>query len=195
MRPHGELCARAGVQFADLGGSGSPVEVQFNARFVDCTFTDNFATGVSEAIVLATGTTTGVWLQACTLVNNTATLELVAPTSSNIFSNGPEQVYSSADSKDVQPQATPKDTSAFLSLEDDFIQDASKVRCMVCKDGMLQTGHVVSATCRQSTWATSRPHRPAKQSQAKSPKAFNTFLRSKPFFCVRTVVGAPTRYC
>lgn len=119
---------RAGVQFADLGGSGSPVDISFNARFVDCTFIDNFATGVTEAIILATGTTTGVWLQACKLINNTATLELVAQTSTNIFSDGAEQVYSSADSADVRPQATPKDTSLFLSLEDDFIQDASQVR-------------------------------------------------------------------
>lgn len=117
----------AGVTFANLGGSDSPVYIQSNARFVGCTFTDNSVTGVSDGIILASGTATEVWLQACQLVNNTATLPLHAQSSATFYSDGPEQFYSAVESAEVTPQATPPDTSTFLSLEDEFVKEASQV--------------------------------------------------------------------
>lgn len=118
----------AGVLFADLGGGDSPVYIQSNARFVGCTFADNRASGVNDGIIHAYGSTTEVWLQGCELVGNNATLTLLAATSATFYSDGQEQFYSATQSTEVQAKATPPDTSAFLALEDTFLQDASQVR-------------------------------------------------------------------
>eukprot|EP00892_Ulva_mutabilis_P011349 jgi/Ulvmu1/8587/UM045_0030.1 len=113
-----------GVLFADLGGSESPVFVQSNARFVDCTFMENSVTGINDGIVLVSGLYAEAWLQACQLLNNTATFELVE-SSGTIYSDGTQKVYSSADTAEVQPPSTPEDRNTFLTLEDDFVTEAS----------------------------------------------------------------------
>lgn len=133
FQPKETITARvpAGVVFADLGGSEPPVEVQSAVRFVDCTFTDNDVTGINDGVILAAGLSEEVWLQGCQFVNNTATLELVASSSSVFYNDGPEKYYAGADSAEVQPQKTPPDASAFLALPDDFVTDASGVRCLL----------------------------------------------------------------